>query len=213
MKKSLITMTLVVITLFAFAGTRSFNKAMKENLDLLRTPHEQMNYPELGDKFQSVAKQNENRYEPLYYAAYCYILGSWSIENPTEKTDLLNKAKTEIEKALVLSPKNDELLVLEAFYYQAMIMVNPRLYGQSYSGKAASLLSEAQKINPENPRAAFLMAQNVYYTPSEYGGGKEKALPLFAKASLLFENQDSSDFLDPVWGAKTNSEMYRKCSY
>jgi hypothetical protein len=213
MKKSMITMTLVVISMFAFAGTQRFNKAMKENLTQLRSQSDQINYLELGDKFQSVAEKNENRVEPLYYAAYCYILGSWSIEDIAKKTTILDKAKSEIEKAQKLSPDNDELLVLEAFYFQAMIMLNPRMNGQIYSGKATSLLMEAQKRNPNNPRAAFLMAQNVYYTPAEYGGGKEKALPLFAKAAELFKKQDSADYLKPVWGAKTNNEMYLKCSY
>jgi len=213
MKKSLITITLIITSMLALAGTHSFTKAMKENLNVLRNAEAKVNYLELGSQFEHVAAQNQNRFEPLYYAAYCYILGSWNIENTTEKTNILDKAKSNIKKAQALSPDNDELLVLEAFYFQAMIMVNPQQYGQAYSGKAAQLLKDAQKLNPNNPRAAFLTAQNVYYTPAEYGGGKNTALPLFARAEELYKKQSVSDYLAPVWGAKTNNEMYLKCSY
>lgn len=60
-----------------------------------------------------------------------------------------------------------------------MIMVNPQQYGHTNSTKATMILTEAQKLNPNNPRAAFLLTQNIYYTPEQFGGGKEIALPLF----------------------------------
>ena len=212
MKKSLITITLIIVSMLAVAETQSFTKAMKENLKTLRNNETKADYLELGRQFERVAADNQTRFEPLYYAAYSYILGSWSIENVTEKTSILDKAKSNIKKAQALSPDNDELLVLEAFCFQAMIMLNPQQYGRPYSEKATALLKEAQKLNPDNPRAAFLMAQNVYYTPAEYGGGKNIALPLFAKAQNLFKKQPTSNYLSPLWGAETNNEMYQKCS-
>ena len=197
----------------AMAVNGNFNKEMKKNLQILREYDESTNYSKLGDLFISISKSNENRWEPLYYAAYSNIIGSWSINNPTEKKEMLSNAKKYIDEANLKSPSNDELAVLEAFYYQAMIMLDPAKFGRSYSAKASELLHKAQAINKDNPRAQFLLAQNVYYTPIEYGGGKDKALPLFMKASKLFENQNESNILSPVWGEETNSEMLSKCSY
>ena len=67
------------------------------------------------------------------------------MEDATKKTNILNKANAEIKKAMKLSPESDELLVLEAFYYQAMIMVNPQMYGQSYSGQGCFLTDGGTK--------------------------------------------------------------------
>ena len=213
MKKSMITIAVVLMSLITVAGTAGFNKSMKKNLKTIRVNEEGTDYIKIGSKFGEIAKQNTNRYEPLYYSAYSYILGSWNISDPVEKTKVLDKAKIQIDKALAISPNNDELLVLNAFYFQAMIMVNPQQYGQSYSAKANGLLVKAQVINSKNPRAEFLLAQNIYYRPEQFGGGKDKALPLFLKAAELFAHQDKSNYLVPVWGENTNSQMLKECSY
>ena len=212
MKKSMITIAVFLMSFIVVAGPSSFKKLMKENLEVLRGNDETTNFDEIGNNFVKIADANSNRFEPLYYSAYSYIIGSWSTDNPAEKTQILEKAINQINKGLELVPNNDELLVLKAFYYQAMIMTDPRKYGQSYSTKANELLTKAQQINSNNPRAEFLLAQNIYYRPAQYGGGKEKALPLFFKASELFKAQKTNNYLIPVWGEKTNSEMLKKCS-
>lgn len=214
MKKSIITLTVIFLAItVSFAGTRTFNKEMKSNLETLRSYEQTTDYNKLAADFESIANKNKNRWEPLYYAAYTYIIGSWKIDSKEAKIEMLTNAKTDIDRALKLSPNNDEILVLDAFYYQAMIMVDPAKYGMAYSQKASQLLHHAQAVNSENPRAEFLLAQNVYYTPVEYGGGKDKALPLFSKAAKLFNDQDTSNFLNPVWGEETNMKMLKECSY
>lgn len=208
----MITITVVLMSLMAVAGTKSFNKSMNKNLQVLRANSEEVSFTELGDSFAKIAEANSNRFEPLYYSAYSYIIASWQVAESSEKAEILSKANHAIDKGLELSPNNDELLVLKAFYYQAMIMTNPQKYGQSFSMKANELLNKAQKINSSNPRAQFLLAQNTYYTPTEYGGGKTRALPLFKKAAEFYNNQDTSDFLFPIWGEQTNNQMIAECS-
>jgi len=210
--KSILTISLILMCLTAISGTNSFDKLMKENLKALRANTEDVNYIALADNFGKIAENNPNRFEPLYYSAYCYIIGSWQFDDPTKKTELLSKANVDIDKGLLLSPENDELIVLKAFYYQAMIMTNPQQFGQSYSMKAAELFSKAQGIEPSNPRAQFLLAQNTYYTPVEYGGGKDRALPLFKKAAGFFKTQETSNYLSPIWGEQTNNKMILECS-
>ncbi|PLX02929.1 MAG: hypothetical protein C0595_08840 [Marinilabiliales bacterium] len=210
--KSMLAITLVMMSLTAVSGTNSFDKLMKENLKALRVNTEDVNFIELADNFAKIAENNPNRFEPLYYSAYCYIIGSWQFDNPATKTELLSKANVAIDKGLLLSPENDELLVLKAFYYQAMIMTNPQKFGQPYSIKASELFSKVQGLEPSNPRAQFLLAQNTYYTPVEYGGGKDRALPLFEKAAGFFKSQDTSNYLAPIWGEQTNKQMILKCS-
>lgn len=212
MKKSMITITVVLMSLVVMAGTKSFNSSMNDNLQTLRANNKDVNYVDLGDQFAIIADNNSNRFEPLYYSAYSYIISSWQIVDPTSKAEILSKANEKIEKAMEISSNNDELLVLKAFYYQAMIMTNPQKYGQPYSMKANELLHKAQNINESNPRAQFLLAQNTYYTPAEYGGGSEKALPLFTKAAVFFKAQDTSNNLSPIWGEQTNKQMVEECS-
>ncbi len=212
MKKSILTTAAVVLlSVITFGSTSNFENMMKSNLEIVRAGDETTDFTNLGDEFAKIAKKNKNRFEPLYYSAYCFIISSWQISDTDQKQKVLEKAIDQISIAKKLTSNNDELLVLEAFYYQAMIMINPVEYGQKYSMKAEGLLRSAQTINKDNPRAEFLRGQNLYYRPAQFGGGKEKALPLFKNAAELFKNQNTDDYLQPVWGSKTNSEMLKVC--
>ena len=211
MKKSILTAAVVFLSVVTFGNTNNFEKLMKQNLEIARAMGEKTDYKNLGDEFAKIAKHNKTRFEPLYYSAYCYIVSSWQIKDLPEKANVLTMAKKQIDKTAGLSANNDEILVLEAFYYQAMIMMDPANNGQKYSMKAEELLRKAQALNKNNPRAEFLRAQNIYYRPAQYGGGKEKALPLFKESAKLFKNQSTSNYLLPVWGEKTNGEMIKQC--
>lgn len=212
MKKSILTTAAVVfLSVMTFGSTSNFENMMKSKLEIVRAGDETTNFRNLGDDFAKIAKNNKNRFEPLYYSAYCFIISSWQISDADQKNKILGKAIKQINKAKELTTNNDELLVLEAFYYQAMIMINPVKYGQNNSKKAEELLRSAQAINKANPRAEFLRGQNLYYRPAQFGGGKEKALPLFEKAAELFKNQNTDNYLQAIWGSKTNSKMIKTC--
>jgi len=84
--------------------------------------------------------------------------------------------------------------------------------GMSYSQKAAEILEKAVKENPENPRAQFLLGQNIYYTPKMFGGGSKNALPKFLLAKELFEKETEKSDITPRWGAKSNQRMIDACN-
>jgi hypothetical protein len=72
-----------------------------------------------------------------------------------------------------------------------------------YGSKVEKHLENAKKLNPSNPRVALLAAESVYYTPSTFGGGKNKAKPMLEKAQKLFENFTPKSELMPNWGKST----------
>ena len=212
MKRIILTTAVVLFSVvLTFAHSKKFDKEMKSKMETLRNYDEATDYIKLGDEFAEISKENKKNFEPLYYSAYSYIIGSWDTDDADEKLYILDKAKEQIDKALKLEPNNDELIVLEGFYNQAMIMINPMQNGPSYSMRAAELLKKAQAINSDNPRAEFLLAQNTMYTPEQFGDGAMKACPMYIKAAKLFEKQNTDNYLLPQWGAKTNGEMLKKC--
>ncbi len=212
MKRIILTTAIVLFSVvISFAGSKKFDREMKSKIETMRADVKGADYTKLGDEFASIAKENKKRFEPLYYSAYCYILSSWETEDVDEKTNILDNAKEQIDRALKLDTDNDEVLVLEGFYYLAMIVVNPFENGPSLSMKATTLLNQAQAINSTNPRAEFLLAQNTMYTPEQFGGGAEKSCPKYQKAAELFEKQNTGNYLLPQWGQKKNIEMLKKC--
>jgi len=79
-----------------------------------------------------------------------------------------------------------------------------------YSSLSNEALGKAEKLNPENPRVWFCKGQNVYHTPSMFGGGSEKALPLFEKAARLFDSFETPNQLWPLWGEESNGDLIEK---
>lgn len=211
MKKSILTAVLVSFSVVSFSNTNDFDSQMKSYLEIVRAGNKDNDFKQLASKFDKIHKKNKDKYEPLYYSAFCYIMSSWQISENDSKNEVLDQAIKQINKAKELSSNNDELLVLEALYYQAMILTDPLKYGPSLSAKSAELLLKAQSINENNPRAEFLRAQNIYYRPEQFGGGKQKALPHYEKANILFENQKTDNYLWPVWGAELNKNMLHLC--
>lgn len=68
-------------------------------------------------------------------------------------------------------------------------------------GQAAQVaLNEAKKLDPENPRISILEAEDLYFTPEQFGGNKQKGIELFKKALEQFKTYKTKTSIDPNWG-------------
>ncbi len=146
-----------------------------------------------------------------YYAALCYIQASHKVEEDKERDGMLDKAQPLIDKAVKKNPKEAEIMVLQAFLYQSRIQVNPQFRGMTYSSKAEASLKKATEADDKNPRAWSLLGYNLYFTPALFGGGPEKALPLFEKARDKFRTFKPLMPFYPVWGEPENLHMIAEC--
>ncbi len=175
----------------------------------LRSQIQQFNLLNDGDDLsyvtattERIAAANPKAWLPNYYAAHFNLLKHWvagekGCEACVEKTDAF------LAKAEAAEANNSEVMTLRASYYQAMLQLHP-MRAPFYGPKAGALLEAAMAADATNPRAASLMGQNLWYTPSMFGGGMDKAKPYLAKAVALFDAEaadaDRSDLL-PTWGA------------
>lgn len=161
--------------------------------------------------FENLSAQNPGHWLSLYYAALSYIHASHKVEENKERDGMLDKAQPLIDKAAKMEPGESEIMVLQAFLYQSRIQINPQLRGMSYSSKAESSLKKATGANDRNPRAWSLLGYNLYYTPSLFGGGAEKALPLFLKARDKYQEFKPLMPFFPDWGESENQQMINEC--
>jgi tetratricopeptide (TPR) repeat protein len=100
---------------------------------------------------------------------------------------------------------------MQGFIHQARISVSPMMRGRSYSQKAEASFEKAIELNPENPRAYYLWGQNVMNTPSFFGGGKEKACPIFQKAKAKYEAYEAGNSISPRWGETPTMRLAGSC--
>ena len=210
MKRTFLTTIVIALAMVVNAQT-PFENVMKESLVLLDSAKTTEEMQAVVGKFERIAMTETTRWEPLYYEAFAQINTSFREKDGEKKDAILDLAEANIEKALEINGDKSELYALQGYLYQGRIQVSA-MRGMTYSRKAAEILEKAIEANPENPRALFLMAQNIFYTPKMFGGGAKNALPKFQDAKLKFEKEAGKEGIMPKWGAKSNNRMIEACN-
>jgi hypothetical protein len=154
---------------------------------------------ETANQFERLANNKKTDWLSYYYHALCLVQLSFMGDATTREANL-KAAETSIKAAAALSKDNVEILTLEGYMYQGMIMINPMSNGAIYGPKSAMTLQKAMAMDASNPRAPYLLGQNTYFTPEQWGGGMERARPYLEKAKALFETFKPASELHPNWG-------------
>ncbi len=167
---------------------------------------------ELANKLTLIAKKWSNEWITHYYAATAKAIVSYDEKDPTKHDAILDDAEKELQDAVsILGKENDETLVVAAMIANSRIMTNPMERWQKYGGIFSEKLNGAKDINPENPRIYYLKGTTIFFTPKNYGGGKENALPLFEKAATYFAKETGTDISKPSWGKNYNTYFLEQC--
>ncbi len=211
MKKAILLSLGLLINLYVFAQDDPYITTMKNTLAGLDTATTLETQQSLANKFERIAIAENEKWLPAYYSAYVNILITFQIEDGELIDRHLDKAETFINQALEQEKKESELHALQAMMYQARIKVNPTGRGMVYSTKADKSLQKAEKYNENNPRIYFLRATSTLYTPEMFGGGKEKACPIFRQALEKFNAFEAIDEISPGWGQKPTEEYLKMC--
>ena len=193
---------LLLATASIFAQT-TFDKVMTEKIakiDHSKTPED---FTALSNDFTRIGDKEKTQWLPYYYAAHTSIEKGRNLMM-TGKMDQLDaiatEAQTALDKAAEISKDNAEILILQKMIHGLKMMVDPQARFMSEGMLGADALSKATKLDPENPRITLLKAEDVYYTPEQYGGSKAKGLELFQKAKDQFVAYQPKTALHPNWG-------------
>ena len=141
---------------------------------------------------------------PRYYQAYALLINVFqSKEDGDVRDKTLDRAEAALAQARKLRGDESELLTLQAYIHQARLGVSPMMRAMKYSAMVRETVAQAKKLNPDNPRACLVEANNVYYTPSMFGGGADAAKPLYEAAKLKYATAPKpTNALLPSWGER-----------
>jgi len=181
------------------AQNEKFTGAMLSNLEFSKHAQNINDFQQLANNFERIAAAEKTEWTPRYYAAYYNLVINFQDTDSERKTKYIALAEQHIETGLKLRPEESELLVLKVMAYFAEMALDP-MKGMTLFGEANALLDKAKSINPANPRIYLMQAEAVYGMPVEFGGGKEKALPILLLAKEKFDKFVSADQLAPDWG-------------
>ncbi len=209
MKKTAV-LAVMSICLNTMAQNSKYIAAMEKNVALVDTSRTIEQLQPLENTFERIANAEKKEWLPYYYAAYCNVSMTYAtkgnaIDNYCDKADAL------VKKADSLSPDNSEIEALKAQIAAARISVSPMSRGQKYGSEAAALREKAKSLDPSNPRPWMLEGMSLFYTPSMFGGGKDKAKVAYKKALDLYATFKPASSIAPDWGQKTAEYFLKQC--
>lgn len=206
------TLTIFILTAMvsysAFAG--DYESAMKQNISEMYQSQDAQALENIAGKFYRIGEAEKDKWLPYYYAAYSYVSITYHLEDADAIDSYLDKAQPMLDKSMELNPDESENHVLQGLIY-SMRITSP-MRGMKFLALSNEELEKAEKLNSENPRIWLCKAQNIYHTPSMFGGGAEKAKPVFEKAAELFDTFEPKGTLWPGWGEETTASQLASIS-
>ena len=203
LQKTILALAITFTTTYSFAQT-AYEKAMLAKVQTIEMPKANLDdYTAQANDFARIGDKEKTLWQPYYYAAFSIIKKGRTLmqQNQLSKLDdVAKEAQNYIDKAESLSPNNAEIFLLKKMNHGLKMMVNPMERWQTEGQAAQVALNEAKKLDPENPRISILEAEDLYFTPEQFGGNKQKGIELFKKALEQFKTYKVKSSVDPNWG-------------
>ena len=208
--KTIISFFVLTFILSANSFSASYEEAMAANLQKISMAKTVEEFTTLANQFERIANTESGKWHPRYYASYCYLSPATNIEmSVDDKHKLLDLAQAQMDILLKSFQNESEIYALQSLIYQMRITDMSK--GFKYTGMSFEALEQAEKLNPINPRVYYLRGTNTFHMPKAFGGGKEKAKPLFEKAAGLYDSYKPATAIEPAWGSEHNKKMLALC--
>jgi hypothetical protein len=195
----------------AIAQGDKFTQAMQKNLAKFDSVNETADYQALAASFERIGDAEKTQWLPYYYAGLALTSAGWI--PGLDKDENAEKVKALCDKADALAIDNAdkaEILSIRHMAATQQMMVDPQSRWMSYGKEADIDLQKAMTLNPDNPRLYYLRGMGIFGTSEQFGGGKEKAKPIFEKAVALYKTEQLKP-LYPHWGQKQAEDMLAQC--
>lgn len=208
MKTFILILTLCGV-LQAQAQSDKYVQAMKQKLVLFDSAKTTAELQAASAAFERIAEAEKTQWLPYYYAALAQARVGFN-DKAADKEVLAAKADELLTKAEAIE-KNADLWSVRNMIATIQMLVDPMTRWQTYGAKASAAIQEGLKLDPNNPRLYYLQGMSVYGTPAQFGGGKDKAKPIFEKAVAAGKAEQIKP-LHPNWGLKESEKMLALCS-
>ncbi len=202
-----IILLLINLMLAQLLSAQDYDQNMQKALD---SWHEG-NAVEASAQFEKIAESTTDKWLPNYYVGLVNATEAFKIEDYNQADAILKKGQKAMDAALVKSPENPELLVVQALIYTAYLAKDPMMNGQIYYPKVSEIYAKASAIAPENPRV--ILEKALFELKStKYMGGDTKAICAdLQSAKQLLETFKSDEPFYPAWGKEQLEEGMKDC--
>ncbi len=212
MKKILLAVAIICV-ISANAQSEKYVSAMQDKLSQLDTSKTPADLLKVSDAFARIGDAEKTQWLPYYYAGLALSTMGWMDQNvDKDENSAAIKSYCDKAEANATSPSDKaEIYTVRNMAATQQMMVDPQNRYMTYGQEAAADLEKGIQLDPANPRIYYLQGMSMFKTPEQYGGGKDKAKPLFEKSVLLFTRFPVKP-LYPKWGQKQAAEKLAECS-
>jgi hypothetical protein len=208
MQKSLLFLCLL-ITLGVSAQNDKYTQVMQKNLALLDSAKTIDDLQSLAGTFERIGDAEKTKWLPYYYAALAQTWVGW-MPDVKDKDGNAAKINAYLAKAEAIE-KNGELYAIENMSATQQMLVDPQSRYMTNGREASAAMQKGLQADPNNPRLYYLQGMSLFNTPSQFGGGKDKAKPVFEKSVALYKAAQPAP-LAPNWGRKQAEDMLAQCN-
>lgn len=212
MKKTLLSALIILMVTGVQAQSAKFHDGMKKALTLMDSAKTGDDFMSVANSFERIAMAEKNQWLPYYYSALARTTAIFIYNDVTRNDAILDVAQVHAMQADSLSPNNSEIMVLRSMILGGRIMVDPMSRGQMYGMQSMMLLQQAMTVDPSNPRSYYIMGQSLFYTPPQFGGGKEPGCKMFATSLEKYKTFVPASDLHPNWGLDQVNQMMTQCT-
>ncbi len=224
--KQLLLVAAVVFSVVAQAQSDKYADAMKQTLSVMDSAKTTADFESSAAAFQRISDAEKTQWLPYYWASLALATEGWQYY-PDAKgvtvmkvsdlsgamTTLASRINGLLDKADAIATSNEdkaEILTIRNMAATQQMLVDPQSRYMTFGTEAGTDLQKAIALNPNNPRLYYLQGMSVFGTPEQFGGGKEKAKPLFQKAVDLGKAEQLKP-LYPHWGLDMSEGMLAAC--
>jgi len=207
MQKTLLFFALL-IGLASQAQSDKYVQTMQKNITLLDSAKSIDQLTSLAATFDRIGDAEKTQWLPYYYAALAQTWIGWNPETK-DKDANAQKINAYLAKAEAIE-KNAETYAVENMSATQQMLVDPQSRYMTNGQDAATALQKGLAADPNNPRLYYLQGMSLFGTPPQFGGGKDKAKPVFEKSIALYKSAQPKP-LYPTWGQKQAETQLALC--
>jgi len=161
--------------------------------------------------FERIASAEKSNWLPSYYVGLVNTTEALNPANKEKATALIQKAQDAVDNAMVISPNNPEIIVLQAMVYTAILVQDPMTNGMKYSGLVMEQYAKASVLAPNNPRVVFCKADFEINGAKYWGKDIKPMCEQVARSIELFANFKPETPFSPNWGLERAKETLKSC--
>ncbi len=210
MKQSIL-LFLLIGSATLYAQSPKFHDAMSQAITELEKDTTVEQLMAVSNRFERIALAEKDQWLPYYYAAYARSIAGFITTDKSKVDEVLDGAQKFADIADSLSPGNSEVVLLKGMVLAGRISVDPMSRGQQFGMQSGMLMNQAMQLNPENPRAYLMIGQGLFYTPEQFGGGKDKGCAMLEQSRMKFETFEPESDIHPNWGENLLGQMMAPC--